>query len=215
MRSTSLASFALVAISATFANAQQQSLTPSHLFIGPIVGLNYTTFYGSDADGSDSHADFAIGGQLDYDLGPEAFFRTGLVYSRRGAETTDAGTNVKVKISYLEVPLLVGYRVSTSSGVKPYLMGGGQLGFKLGCTFEGSQGGVTASIACDDPSLGGDFSSTDFAVVGGAGLEMPVGLSHVTIDVRYVVGLMKIEKSSEIKNRGFTFGVGFMMPIGK
>lgn len=216
MRASAITGIALVGLFTTLANAQQPSVTRTRASIGPIVGLNYTTVYGSDAEGADSRADFAVGGQVDIATQQEVFFRTGLIYSRRGFETTDNGTTVNFKINYLEIPLLVGYSVPTSGGVRPYLMGGGQLGFKVGCSFEGSNGGVTASIGCDDPNLGGgDFSSTDFAIVGGAGLALPVGLSHLMVDIRYAVGLMKIEKSSQIKNRGFTFGLGFMMPIGK
>ena len=215
MRVSAVTGVVLVAFYAASANGQAASLTGVRTWIGPLVGLNYTTVYGSDAAGADSRTDFAVGGQLDFDSQQNAFFRTGLIYSRRGFEASESGTTLQFKINYLEIPLLVGYRIPASGGVRPYLMGGGQLGFKVGCTFEGSSGGVTESIGCDDQNLGGDFSSTDFAIVGAAGLAFPVGLNHFTIDMRYAVGLMKIEKNSEIKNRGFTLGFGFMMPIGK
>jgi len=215
MRTPVVAGIALVALYAGSANGQVAGIT-SRTSIGPIVGLNYTSVYGSDIQGADSRADFAVGGQLDFESPDYVFFRTGLIYSRRGFKESDSGISAQFKINYLELPLLVGYRFPTSGGVRPYLMGGGQLGFKVGCTVEGSSGGVTESFACDDPNLGGgDFSSTDFAIVGGGGLALPVGLNHLNIDVRYAVGLVKIEKSSEVKNRGFTFGLGFMMPIGK
>jgi hypothetical protein len=215
MRASAVTGIALVALYAASSNGQAVGITSARTWIGPIVGLNYTTVYGSDSQGADSRADFAVGGQLDFDSPQSVFFRTGLIYSRRGFEASGSGTSVQFKINYLEIPLLVGYRIPSSGGVRPYLMGGGQVGFKVGCSFEGSSGGTTESIGCDDPNVGGDFSSTDFAIVGAAGLALPVGLNHLTVDMRYAVGLMKIEKNSEIKNRGFTFGVGFMMPIGK
>jgi hypothetical protein len=187
----------------------------SRMSLGPFAGLNYTTFYGSDAGDANSHADFALGGQLDYDFGYGGLFRTGLIYSRRGAEMSDQGTTVKFKISYIEVPLLVGYRFPTSSGVRPYLAGGGQLGIKAGCNVEGSQGGATVSFGCDDPDLGLDVSSFDFGLVGGAGLAIPAGSGSINVDARFVLGLTKIVKDAEVKNRGLTFGVAYMFPIGR
>jgi hypothetical protein len=47
-----------------------------------------------------------------------------------------------------------------------------------------------------------------------AGSRSPLGLNHLLVDVRYVQGLVKIERQTDIKNRGFTFGLGFMMPAG-
>lgn len=183
--------------------------------IGPIAGLNYTTVYGSDATGAGSRLGFMAGGQLEYDLGPTGVFTTGLVYSRRGSETTDNGETITFKPSYLEIPLLLGYRFPTSSGARPYLQGGAHIAFKVGCSLEDTQGGVTASIDCDDPNVGASFSSTDFALVGGGGILIPVGTNHVNIDVRYALGLQKVEKSSEIKNRGFTFSIAYMVPVGR
>lgn len=221
MRRTFVGALATAMVIATSAAAQKQegaemrNPPSSNIMWGPFGGLNYTTLYGSDATGASSRTDFALGGQVDFNFAPNAVFRSGLVYSRRGASIDDNGQTVTFKINYLEVPLLLGYRFATTGGARPYLMGGGQLGFKVGCTFEGSNGGVTASVSCDDPNLGANFSSTDFAVVGAGGIAVPVGINSFTVDLRYALGLQKVEKSSEVKNRGFTLGVGFLMPFGR
>ena len=165
--------------------------------------------------GTDSRTDFAFGGQIDVAISGDGMLRTGLIYSRRGFSASESGTTLSFKISYLEVPLLIGYRFPTSNNVRPYIMGGGQLGFKVGCLFEGSNAGASATVACEDPNIGADFQSTDVSLVGGAGIAMPVGLDRFVVDVRYALGLTKIERNSEIKNRGFTFGVGLMIPVGK
>jgi hypothetical protein len=211
MRRTTLASLALTLSLAGAAGAQAP--VAGHWSLGPFAGLNYTTFYGSDAQGEDSRSDFAVGGQFDYDFIGGGLFRTGLLYSRRGAQTTESGITDAVKINYIEIPVLFGFRFPTTAAVKPYVMGGGQLGFKSGCTVEESGGGSSISAGCDE--TGGDFSSTDLALVGGAGIAVPVGLSNLAFDVRYSVGLIKIEKNSEVKNRGFTFGVAYMIPVGR
>jgi outer membrane protein with beta-barrel domain len=182
--------------------------------IGPFAGLNYTTLYGSDVDNADSRTDFMLGAQLDVGFGGTGLFRTGLLYSGRGAETTQSGTTGKLKLHYLEIPVLLGYRFGTT-GVHPYLNGGANLGIKTGCTIEGSQGGVSISADCDSQAVGADFSTFDFGVVGGGGLQVPVGTSDLTFDLRYTLGLTKIAKDADTKNRGFTLGVGYMIPIGR
>ena len=99
--------------------------------------------------------------------------------------------------------------------MRPYFLGGLNAGFKTGCSLEGSNGSSTVSIACDDPNIGADISSTDFALVGGAGLSLPIGLSSVRLDVRYAYGLTNVAKDADTKNRGFTFGIAYMIPMGR
>jgi hypothetical protein len=120
----------------------------------------------------------------------------------------------KVKISYLEVPLLIGYRFPSSS-VRPYIFGGANVGFKTGCSFEAASGGSSVSVGCDDPQIGLDVSSTDIAAVGGVGLDVPTGTSSFRFDLRFALGLTKLAKDAEVKNRGFTLGVAYMIPIGR
>jgi hypothetical protein len=186
------------------------------LSLGPFGGLNYTTFGGSDAAGSDSRTDFALGGQVDYDFIQGGLFRTGLIYSRRGAQTTDNGTTIALKLSYLEVPLLVGYQFPTSTSLRPYVIGGANVGFKTGCSLEGSDGTTSVSVSCDDPNADlENVSSTDFALVGGAGMAMRAGVSSVRFDVRYAYGLTKLVSDANTTNRGFTFGIAYMIPLGR
>jgi hypothetical protein len=195
--------------------AEMRNPPLSSIMWGPFAGLNYTSVYGSDVSDASSRADFAVGGQVDFSLTPDVLFRSGLVYSRRGAKNSDQGVTETIKIDYVEVPVLLGYRFANTGGARPYVIGGGQLGFKVGCDLEESSGGVSGSIACDDPQVGGDFASTDISVLGGAGVAIPMGINSFTIDLRYALGLQKIEKNTQAKNRGFTLGFGFMMPLGK
>jgi hypothetical protein len=58
------------------------------------------------------------------------------------------------------------------------------------------------------------MSSTDGAFVGGGGVSFAVGHGTISLDLRYALGMRSIEKSSEIKNRGFTLGASYMFPIG-
>ena len=207
--------FIAAAVFATPLVAQQVAPRSTSIMIGPFAGLNYTTVYGSDASGEDSRMDFAVGGQLDSKVEQNGLFRTGLVYSRRGFKTSDQGVVANFKFSYLEVPLLLGYRFPTTSGAKPYVLGGANLALKVGCSIEASGGGQSASESCDniDPNL--KFSSTDIAAVGGGGVAFPVGINTLSVDLRNALGLQKVEKNTAAKNKGLTLGFGFMVPVGK
>lgn len=193
--------------------ASATAQTAHHRF-GPFVGMNDAGVYGSDASGSNARTDLAIGGQVDSDVGEKSFFRTGLIYSRRGFESGDTFATADLRISYLEMPLLFGYHIPTTGGFQPFILGGGQFGIRMGCSLEVSSGGRTASSACNGSGLAADFAGLDFAIVGDGGLAIPLGLNHLLVDVRYAQGLVRIERHSDIKNRGFTFGLGFMMPAG-
>ena len=213
-RTSALFVFAIFVLPATArSQAARASMVGQRITIGPFVGMNYSGFYGSDAQDMGSRWDMNIGGKLDIGFG-DASFQTGLLYSGRGAAASDQGVDVKFKIRYIELPLLFGYRFP-AAGIRPYVIGGGQVAFKTGCKFEGSSGGFSASIDCDDPQIGADFSSTDFGVVGGGGLIYPIGRNDLTFDLRYLLGLSRVEKDSDIKNRGFTFGVGLMIPLAR
>jgi len=220
-----LIALAALAIGATVVGAQQQqerapapapapASTGSTTSIGPVLGLDYTTFTGSDAQGADYKSDLYVGGLADFTLGLNGMFRTGLVYAGRGAKQTDQGVTGKVKLHYLEIPLMLGYRFGTPGAARPYLMGGGHVGFKTGCDLEASQGGVTASVACDDPNADLKIESTDVALTAGGGVAIPAGTSSFDIHLAYAVGLTKLISDSNTKNAGFTLAVAYMIPIG-
>lgn len=217
MQRTLLALAILVAGAAT-AGAQQASATsappPSTTSLGPVVGVNYTTFTGSDAQGADYHADAYIGALLDHTFGQSGMFRTGLVYSGRGAQTTDQGVTDRVRVHYLEVPLLLGYRFGVAGTARPYLMGGGNVHFKVGCKVEESTGGLTASADCDDPNVDLNVSSTDFSLAAGGGIAFPMGTSStVDIHLTYAYGFTKLVPDANTKNAGFTLAVAYLSRI--
>ena len=139
---------------------------------------------------------------------------SGVFYTARGADGTESGITVVFKESYVEVPVLVGYEFSGRSA-RPYLMGGAQLGFQTSCKLEASSGGQSASINCDDSSVGLSPSSTDWALVGGGGVAFAAGHGTIGVDLRYALGMQNVEKSSDLKNRGFTVGASYMFPLGK
>jgi hypothetical protein len=199
----------LLALTASTTNAQ----TGTRIMIGPFIGLNYTTVSGRDVSNPEYRTGLAAGGQLDAHFEGGVFFRTGALYSQRGANFTSSGNDVAFRESYIEVPLLLGYAVSSpGSTIRPFIMGGGQVGFKTSCELAARDATPNVSYKCED--LGGDFASNDFSAVAGAGVMFPVASGRMSFDARYALGLQKIQKASDSKHRGFTFGVAYMIPFG-
>lgn len=194
--------------------AMGQSPAASETRIGPFLGANFTSWGGSDATGATSHTSLGVGLQVQRALQGGVLLSSGVFYMGRGAEATDQGILIVTKESYIEVPALVGYELSRGR-TRPYLMGGVQFGFKTSCKFEASSGGQSSSINCDDSSLGLNMSSTDWALVGGGGASFAVGHGTIGVDLRYALGMQNVEKSNDVKNRGFTVGASYMFPLGR
>ena len=188
----------------------------SQWMIGPWVGLNLANFAGSDASGFSNHTGLTAGGQIQRAITPDFFIRLGALYSMRGAEVSP----VSVKLNYVEFPLVLGYQFPLQgSQVSPYVFAGGQFGFKASCDVSG--GGTSADCETVFSSLGTSVTvaSSDIGVTGGAGVGFPLGTGRLMVDARYYIGFTKLLTaagvSADVKNKGFTFTAGYMIPFGR
>jgi outer membrane protein with beta-barrel domain len=186
--------------------------------IGPFVGVNFASLSLTNFSGvtSSSHTGFAIGGEVERTLNPSLFLRVGAFYSMRGSDLSGNGSTATVKLNYIEIPAVLGYRFAISgSQISPYVMAGGQFGIETGCTVD-SNG---SSVACSDPTaLGGNVSGTDIGLTFGGGVGFKAGSGDIKVDIRYLVGftnlISSVSTSSTMKNTGFTIAAGYMVPIG-
>lgn len=205
----------LVLTAATNLNAQAAGSSGARIMIGPFVGVNYTTVSGDEVEDASYRAGLAAGGQLQADFAGGWFFRTAVLYSQRGADATINAINVTFKENYVEAPLLLGYQfASAGSSIRPFVMAGGQVGFKVSCNLSGRSQGASISIKCDDDP-GTEYKSTDFGAVGGAGIMFPAAGGTMSLDVRYAQGLGDITSDSNARHRGFTAGIAYMIPLGR
>jgi hypothetical protein len=180
---------------------------------GPFVGLNYTTVSGSDVSNTGYRAGVAAGGQLQGDFTGGMFLRMAALYSMRGATASEEGTDVKLKENFVEFPVMLGYSfASAGSTVKPFVMAGGQVGFKVSCEAEGEDSGTKVTLQCSD--FTDDVAAVDYGAVGGGGVLFPAAGGTMSVDARYYLGLHDIGKNSDTKHRGFTVGIAYMIPFG-
>ncbi len=133
-----------------------------------------------------------------------------LHYSQKGDQTKNAfvgGTN-KVTLNYLQIPILAKY-VFGGEEMGAYAIAGPSIGLGLGV--KSKNGSNSNSASFKDSNLKG----LDFGLDFGLGLFKAIDAGKLFLDIRYLLGLSNIGKNgADLKNRGFSFGAGFMAPIG-
>jgi hypothetical protein len=98
-------------------------------------------------------------------------------------------------------------------GPKPFIYAGPALGFKMSCNVEFQGQGISASSSCD--AAGGNVNSTDFSLIGGAGIAFNMGGRTVGIAVRYDHSLSKISNESDVKHRVISILGTLEFPSGR
>ena len=90
----------------TAALAQGPKLTA-----GPMIGLDFATWGGSDAGSVGNRTGFLAGGFLAVRLGQLFWIRPEAYLAQKGWEEVEQGVTVKFKTDYIEVPVLVGLTI--------------------------------------------------------------------------------------------------------
>lgn len=186
------------------------SLAP---MIGPVVGLNIFSFTGSDATGTKSLSTITLGGAASFQLSPSVFLEPQLLYSTKGASADLGGVTAKFSIHYVDLPILLGVRIPTQSGVRPYILAGGVVGYQVSCDISATSGGTTSSGNCKDNGI--DVKNVNYGVTAGAGLEFVAGPMTLQAGARYELGLAQPVSGSNVKNSGIAIGVGALFSLGR
>lgn len=181
-----LGSLVLIGSLLALSTAEAQKSTT----IGPVVGVNFATFGGDDAEGADSRTAFLLGGFAAFGLSPRFALEPSLLYTQKGAKVDIEDANGILKLSYIQVPVLARFRFP-SGNVTPNLIAGPAMAFKAGCTASASQGSVEINVDCDEADV--SLSSTDFSLIAGVGLEF----SQFMVSLRYDYGLSSVASEAD------------------
>ncbi len=143
-------------------------------------------------------------------------------YIRRGGGLELRGTSVPTvgaldmevgfKLSYIEFPLLVRYKGNPTAKVRPVLLGGPVIGFKVAASMELSAQGENVSQDISD-----GVNSTMFGLLGGVGLAIDVGKTTALVfQGRYYLGLTEPIDDADFsaKSGDFGFFVGLEFALG-
>jgi hypothetical protein len=134
------------------------------------------------------------------------------MYSQEGTGVNVAAQNLDgtFKVDYIRIPLLLKARAQLAgSKLRPYAVVGPTMGIKTKCVIEASDGSQSATVECDDPSIGLNLTTTDFGFVLGVGLDY----GKFTMGFRYVPGLRSIDDTNndaaEVHNNLLAITAGY------
>ena len=186
----------------TFFTASAQSKTT----FGVSAGVNFAKITAS-VDGvsgsgsSGSLTSFSVGVFADAPLGQNFSIQPGLYYTGKGAGSDD-GSDAKLKLNYLQVPVNFLYNAPFGGG-KFFVGAGPYIGIGLNAKATGE--GESADL-----EFGTDVKRTDFGATGLLGVRFDNGL---LLKANYDLGLSNILPDNEVgvssKNRVIGLSVGF------
>jgi hypothetical protein len=156
--------------------------TQAQFSAGLKAGMNFSTMVVDDGSSDYGFAPgFQAGGFLDYSL-TKVSFQLDVVYSQQGASITADGEDLSVVSKYVNLPVVVKYKIGPSFNFQL----GPQIGF-LTCLE--SDYHPVVSTPFQEQNYTKAYKKNDFGVNAGAGWESPNG---IMIDVRYYLGLTDI-----------------------
>ena len=142
--------------------------------LGLKAGVNVSNFNGGNFDNIDKKAlvGFHAGGFVNFMFGDHFGIQPEVLFSTQGAKVKVATEEENLKLSYINIPVMLKYRFTGGF----YLEAGPQIGFKVSEDF-------------GDQSTEDFAKSTDFSVAGGLGWHSSSGFG---IGARYTAGVSKV-----------------------
>jgi hypothetical protein len=161
-------------------------------YFGFRLGLGVSTV-NSDSpvlNGNDAKAGLNVGFAVGTQLTSYAplFFETGLYYNEKGGKSTYNGNKFTYGLDYLEVPLLLKYKVYANSDVtiEPFL--GGYLAYGVGGKIKDYDSRKAYN------SFDGDYNDTFKRFDGGIRLGCGFGFQMMYLEASYDIGLANVGK---------------------
>ena len=197
-----------------FSLAALASTSQAQLAIAPELGLNMATINGKSGGVSQTtsmKAGLGVGAVVDVAITDNITFQPGLFYEMTGFKQSVMGTDVKVNINTLTIPLNFQYcfgedNVGFFVGIGPYL------GYNISGNISGtgSGGSTTLNIGSKkpDPTTGAggdDIKALDF----GAGLNLGYRMSNgFFARAHYQMGLANLDVMADADNTMHTSAFG-------
>lgn len=221
MKNRLLTSLFILALSVTFASAQDSPKT-SFAIIG---GLNLQNMTGKAYNGDKLNNDMLLGYHIGFNaqipIAQQFYFQPGLLYSTKGSKTKSELSNSTTNINYLEMPLNFVYKAACGNG--SFMVGvGPYVAYGLKGKVKTTGDAVTVetniefknTIELTDPLDVPFYKAFDAGANAFAGYEMANG---VFCQLNMQLGLLKInseyseypDDKTSVKNTGFGLSTGY------
>lgn len=216
------------------------SLAQPKVNLGIKGGMNLATMTGdatADID-TKTRTGLTFGAIAEIETAPNLIIKSEVNYCEKGVEKQDDNASEKVKLTYIQIPVLFKYKFPVQGKVIPSLYAGPAIAINMSGKDD---------IAGYGPDFDGEYDianvkSTDLSAVLGGGVSFPMGKMLAFLDFRYDksfgtafddVSSLPDDESGEIAfvvwdpvsgptteaedlvNSGFSFSLGVIFPIGK
>ena len=173
---------------------------PGTFSLQPKVGINVSNIISSDGDNG-AKAGLVFGAEANYQLNKLLSFSLGTIYSQQGTKQSLNGTDVTMKLDYINVPILINFHVvkglALKVGVQPgFLINDKAIVERNGVTF-----GIEKLIQNTPQYSNVKLQNFDFSIPIGVSYEF----SNVMLDARYCPGLVKILSDAPSSDRHIVF----------
>ena len=152
----------------------------------------------SDSGCCDSRVGAAVGAFVGVPITDMVSFAPEVLFSMKGAKFSEGGDTATLKLTFIQIPMLLKAKFPTSGMAQPFITVGPSLGLRMSAKikFEGGE---------DD--IKNDVESTDFSLIFGGG----VMVGRASVEARYDLGLKDLDKDEDnsAKGRTITVLVGF------
>lgn len=198
------------------ANAHAQG-TLFVMRFGPTLGWRDTNQPAYESKGM-----VQFGGGGGFRLGKGALtFEPNAVIVGKNTKTPDTapGTVKRLKLQYIELPLLGVLTLNRDARIRPFISAGPVLDLEMRCRVEFVDATSRDEVGCDLQTTSTiDRHKVDFGVAGAAGLDYRLSENRrFSLEARYTHGLTNIsaaeDKTLSLKNRALSFYVGYSFPL--
>jgi len=191
---------------------------------GVKVGLNMSSINDDDIDiivgtGFDTKTrmGFTGGGFAEYSFIPEFSMEAEVLLSMKGSKMeNEAGDEYELKLTYIEIPILVKLNFPMEGKLSPNFYAGPALGFLLSAKgpYPNEE---DEEVIEEDVDIKDYMNTIDYGVVMGVGFEYQMDNGSILFDLRYNLGLSKIgdgepldlQTDPDWKNNSISFMVGY------
>ncbi len=175
--------------------ASQENAQVSVGFLG---GVNFGDLK-SEENNIESKSFLGIGGLIEYNLGDNFSLVAEPMYLQKGGVQPESNTQpeIRINLSFIELPLLLKYKFNFSESIKPYLVAGPTAGYRLSAKMNADINMIAFSGDLENVS-----QAFDFGVTMGAGIEIPLESIFIFLEGRYSFGLIDIHKNGTFEATG-------------
>lgn len=175
---------ALVSMFSIVAFAQESTF-------GVKAGVNFAKITGDDLEDASGRTGFHVGAIAEFPLSEQFSIQPEAVYSQQGLEYDDFGFDIKLKLDYINIPIMAKYYFSTTRDLA--IEFGPQIGILMNAKAEADG---------DEEDVKDDVKGSDISVGGGLSYQMETGWFA---QARYMFGVSDINDTDDENTFGDNF----------